>query len=230
MSPLTLMTYNIRLGIQQGLEPIAHIISAQSADIVALQEVGDYWKMGPEGPSTATLAELCDMPHHHHVPAIVEKSHHYGHALLSRHPIEVQWERELPRDKDEPRVLLYAIVRTPGRDVHVLSTHLSWIEDRDAQGEILADEFAALHEAGHHVVVMGDLNEYDANTPWLARLQATSKDADGELARLTFPSTKPRIRIDYLMTNRGQWKEARVLNEQRASDHFPLVAQWSVDA
>ncbi len=222
---LTIMTYNIRLGIQQGLDAIASVVTPHTPDILALQEVGDYWTMGPEGPSTSTLSELCDLPHAHHVAALVDGTHHYGHALLSKHPFDVVAQIELPQHKDEPRVLLHTIVHAPEQDVHVLSTHLSWIEDRAEQGKILADKVNELTAQGHTVMIMGDLNEHEP-VDWLSSLLAQCEDADQELERLTFPSKKPRIRIDYLLCTKGRWEDPRVIEEREASDHLPLVARW----
>ena len=224
--PLRLMTYNIRLGIQLGLEPLARIINAEAPDLLALQEVGDRWRMGPDGDTTGELAQRCGFLCHHHVAAIVEGEHRYGHALLSRHPMEVLEVVALPRSEDEPRALLHARVETPAGVIDVLSTHLSWIGDRPAQGEVLADRALELIAEGRALCVLGDLNEHDGEVTWLKRLKGAMRDADEELGRATFPASEPRLKIDYILVSRGRCDEARVLDEPRASDHAPLVARW----
>lgn len=215
------MTYNIRLGIQQGLDALASVIRSHDPDIIALQEVGQNWKMGPAGDTTAALAELLGFEHHRFVPCIDESPHFYGHALLSKHPILESKDVLLPKEVDEPRVLTQSRLDTPDGEIVLLSTHLSWIEDRDAQGEVLADLAHALHEHGERVVIMGDLNE-EHRPAWFVRLLEVYQDADSQQERLTFPSDKPRIRIDYLLANQGSWEDVLVTEEREASDHLPL--------
>src|SRR6056297_1320435 len=105
---LHLTTYNIRLGIQQGLQAVAEVLQkAPGLDIVAVQEVGDSWQMGPSGDSTAHLAQLLGLDHFIHVPALTEESSdgsraRYGHALLSRWPLQYSTIVALPQYEDEP--------------------------------------------------------------------------------------------------------------------------------
>lgn len=217
------MTYNIRLGRQRGVDAIADVIHAQRPDVVALQEVGRGWREGPAGDTTRTLAGRLALPHHLHVPAIDEAGALYGHALLSRWPIASSEVEPLPRGVDEPRVLLRAVIDTPRGPLTLLTTHLSWIEDRPAQGEVLRQRALALAEQGARVVVMGDLNEHEP-TPWLEALREHLHDADAALARPTYPADAPRIRIDYLLSSHGEWREVAVPRELDASDHRPVCA------
>lgn len=222
------MTYNIRLGIQEGLETLAAVIRSHDPDIVALQEVGQNWKMGPPGDTTSALAEILGFPHHQFIRCIDETPHAYGHALLSKYPILEREDISLPKDVDEPRVLTRCVIDSPKGSLTLLTTHLSWIEDREMQGEVLADLATTLHEEGQHVVIMGDLNE-EHRPDWFARLLQIYRDADAERERLTFPSEEPRIRIDYLLTNKGTWEDVTITEERKASDHLPLSALLVLD-
>ena len=223
------MTYNIRLGLQQGLGAIATIILDSGADVIALQEVGKGWTMGPPGDSIATLSALTGLPYALHVPALqTPPAHHYGHALLSRWPIQTRADaiELLPKQDDEQRALLTSCIHTPQGPVHLISTHLSWIGDRPAQGDLLvtrAKALAQLHPGGP-TLVLGDLNEHDPSTPWLAELLAWGQDADGQRQRLTFPAQAPTRRIDYLIAHGGRWEQVAVIEDAQASDHFPVVA------
>ncbi len=221
-------TYNIRLGIQQGLDAIAQAAMAcgRSPDLLAIQEVGSAWTMGPPGDTTATLASALSLPHAHYVPAILAGDARYGHALLSRYPLTALEHVALTRLEDEPRVLLHARVDAPEGPIHLLTTHLSWLEqDRPAQGAQLVERALALDADGAHVIIMGDLNEHDA--PWLSALRARFADADAAMQRLTYPAHAPRLRLDYLWTNQGQWGEVCVGPDAEASDHLALSARWS---
>ncbi len=223
---LTCMTYNIRLGIQEGIPAIAHVVNQHSPDLLAVQEIGDHWTMGPEGDSTHILSTHINLPHYHHVKAITQHdNNHYGHALLSRYPFEIKNESLLPQDKDEPRKILHVELQHPELGpLHIISTHLSWIEDRDVQGQLLQEYAHKLISQGHHVIIMGDLNEHEHEKPWLKALLETFEDADASQQRKTFPSTEPRIRIDYLLSSKGKWSEALVPEETSASDHFPVIS------
>ncbi len=225
---LHVATYNIRLGIQKGLPAVADALRVTPAlDLIALQEVGDHWRMGPEGDSTAEISELLALPYSVHVPAIEEPHddgvHRYGHALLSRYPFSHTEVIDLPRNKDEPRALLHAVVDTPAGPLEVLSTHLSYLdEDRPAQGEFLLRWLAA-HPATSPRMIMGDLNAPD-DEPWLSTLLTDFTDADGDQRRHTFPSDAPDRRIDYILTHAAKVEEVRVIEDPETSDHFPLLA------
>lgn len=227
---MQVMTYNIRLGIQQGLNAIADAISPYSPDLLALQEVGHHWKMGPTGDTTATLSALTGLPHAIYVPCIKERDaqgqpQQYGHALMARWPLVPLKLEPLPQDEDEPRALLHARLEHPSGPVLILSTHLSWlISDRPAQGKLLLERAEAAIAADERLIIMGDLNEDDPSALWLESLKALMYDADHHLSRLTYPSSAPRLRLDYLLTNIKPWRDPTIIQDQATSDHFPLTA------
>lgn len=214
------VTYNIRLGKQQGVEAIADAIRDQEPDVLAIQEVGLNWTMGPEGDTTARLSELLDLPYHEFSHALDENGGQYGHALLSRFPITSSERIELPREVDEPRTMLKSEIEIPDGRLTVISTHLSYIDDRVMQGPLLVEAAMA---AAEPVVVMGDLNGEDYED-FVMELQDNFNDADGELRRTTFPSDAPRIRIDYLLARGGSWADVVVGENAEASDHHFVAA------
>ncbi len=237
---LRVCTYNIRLGLQEGPDACARVLAAWAPDVVALQEVGRGWTMGPPGRTAAEIAKRLSLPHHVHVPAIItSEDARYGTALLSRWPIDVREVVELPQAIDEPRRLLIAGIR-PGPPAGggfdpagiptftVRSTHLSHLtEERPAQGALLARR--ALGEAQiAPTLVMGDLNDAGP-TGWLDELLATFIDAaPGPHSPHTFPTSSPERRIDYLLasTSAGVWQSAHVPCDPKtlaASDHLPVI-------
>jgi endonuclease/exonuclease/phosphatase family metal-dependent hydrolase len=230
---IRLMTYNIRLGIQQGLTPIAEHISRQNADIVALQEVGDRWVMGPSGDTTRELAERLNMPYALHVATILRRrSARYGHALLSRWPLSNTSVKMLPRVKDERRALLMTTAETPYGPLRLITTHLSWLaQDRPKQGKILV-KLAQEHIDGQTapLLVMGDLNEDNPDAPWLLELKSLMRDADAPLDRKTFPAKAPRVRIDFLLSSVGAWNATDTVEDAAASDHYALASTLDLAA
>lgn len=224
---MRLMTYNIRLGKQLGLEPIAEIIRAHDPDLLAVQEIGDRRSEGPPGDGVARLARACELPHHHHARTIPTPGGPgaYGHALLSRWPLRDLTKTPLPRDVDEPRALLTALVDAPAGPLLSVSTHLSWIEDRPTQGAELLEHITSLCERHptRPLVLMGDLNE-PGPTSWLAGLAQLLEDADARRDRPTYPASGPTARIDYIWARGGALEDVRVPHEPDASDHLPVLA------
>ena len=78
---LRLSSYNIRLCLEQGVDAVAHEIRSLAPDIIALQEVGMFWRMGPPGDLTQQLAARSGLRHHIFVPALYHEDGAYGIAL-----------------------------------------------------------------------------------------------------------------------------------------------------
>lgn len=235
---LRLMTYNIRLGIQQGLEAIANVIVEADPDIVALQEVGHHWTMGPSGDSTARLSTLTGLSHHGFIPAIVEERPggepaRYGQAILSRWPICDLQIDALPQLEDEPRRLARALIESPAGPLEVWCTHLSYLEvDRPAQGEVLHERLAGATQCGGNGApvarfVMGDFNEPEI-TPWLDQLCQACVDPGAAQAVRTFPAHRPDRRIDYVLGQGALPVSHKVLDNAVASDHLGVLTLWEV--
>lgn len=242
-APITLITFNIRLGIQEGLESIAaNLKKCPAPDILALQEVGDYWKMGPPGDSTGEIANLLKLPHYFHVPALLEKAppgkgktghYYYGHSLLSRWPFEERTILTLPQKTDEPRALLRSVLRLPSGSVEILSTHLSYKEeDRRLQGKFLCTWLRNNPPAPDTPrFIMGDLNadlDADREDRWLAELLSEFIDSDNEEKRKTYPSEAPRLRLDYILGQGATHIETKVGSDSGPSDHYLLISRWEV--
>jgi endonuclease/exonuclease/phosphatase family metal-dependent hydrolase len=223
------MTYNIRLGIQQGVEAIARVIAAQKPDIIALQEVGKNWCMGPDGDTSAEIARLAGFEHFYYVPTIHEDpEHRYGHALLSRWPIEHPRIFNFTQNIDEPRAALLARIATPDGPVRVIATHLSHKEDERAlQAPELLELLEEFRADGEPTMIMGDLNEVE-DADWMRRLAAGMSSAGERAGALTFPNPAPTRRIDHILLSQADLIRAEVLDEADASDHRPLVAEVAI--
>ena len=214
---MKLATYNIRLGIQEGLDAIAKQLDDCDADIVTLQEVGRHWIMGPGGDSTRYLAKACGYDHFLFVPAIALASGpaQYGHAVLSRYPLTQARVHALTQAVDEPRRVLVVGVQAP-HPFTLISTHLSHIQDRAAQ---LDEVYAHLTEGPW--VLMGDLN---AEPGSLGSLDDVGSFAD--VTQKTFPSDAPRQRIDHIVVHAGTLDSVGTFGTSAASDHLGVQATW----
>jgi endonuclease/exonuclease/phosphatase family metal-dependent hydrolase len=234
---MKLMTYNIRLGIQHGVERIAEVIDAQGPDIVAIQEVGRHWRMGPPRNTTEELSELTGLEYSDFVATIQQERDEgapaeYGHAILSRWPIERVARYDFARDVDEPRAACVYSVEAPSGAILILSLHLSHIDaERSKHGPELLKLAAKYLAEDLPLFVLGDLNEDSDKRVWLSELRELMLDAagsgDATDQSATFPAEDPQDRIDYLMASRGRWERYEVVDEAFASDHRPVVAEWS---
>ncbi|WP_246099117.1 endonuclease/exonuclease/phosphatase family protein [Persicimonas caeni] len=218
------MTYNIRLGIQQGVEAIARVIREQRPDIVALQEVGRGWRMGPEGDTAAELCTQCDLPHHVYVTTIDDDGQHYGHAILSRWPLQNPEIVRFTQNIDEPRAALITRVDADGQPLRIISTHLSHRDpERAVHGTELVELVGKVTSEDCPTLLMGDLNEED-DADFIHALKDRMADAGDLVEGKTYPNPAPMVRIDYLMAHGGRFEGAQILDEREASDHRPLVA------
>lgn len=238
---MRIMTYNIRIGIQQGLEAIARVIRQANPDIVALQEVGKNWNYGPPvGDTLAKLSALTGLEFHAYAPTLTLPGQgvrdssdtqdapidaQYGHGLLSRWPITSTHIQPLTCIADEQRTLMFATTETNQGRLQILSTHLSHRDsDRPTQALELLEAAQKLAQTRQPALILGDLNEH-SDAIWIKKLQKTWSDADQLQNRLTFPADAPRIRIDYLFAINAIWQnDVTVIDEQKASDHRPVIA------
>jgi endonuclease/exonuclease/phosphatase family metal-dependent hydrolase len=231
------MTYNIRLGMQRGVARIAEVINNQHPDIVALQEVGRHWTMGPPRDTIAELSDATDLPHHDFITTIRRArdegaTAEYGHAVLSRWPLERLARYNFTQDIDEPRAACIYRIDTPDGPVRFLATHLSHLEaERAVHGPELLDLASESSTDAQPLFVAGDLNECAGTCSWLSTLRhalTNAADAAG-VDEPTFPAEDPDVCIDYLLADRGVWSGYEVVEELFASDHRPVVAEWSAD-
>jgi endonuclease/exonuclease/phosphatase family metal-dependent hydrolase len=224
------MTYNIRLGIQLGVEAIAQIIRDQNPDIVALQEVGNQWRMGPDGDTAAGICEMIGFGHHCYVTTICEdQDHRYGHTLLSRWPIEQRDIVGFSQHIDEPRSALIADITTDEGPIRVISTHLSHRDrERVRHGKELVELVGKHTSEQRPTLLMGDLNEED-DADWVRTLKEGMDSAGDRVDGKTYPNPKPSVLIDYVMVHGGRVQAAQILDERQASDHRPVVADIAFD-
>ncbi|MEQ8821227.1 MAG: endonuclease/exonuclease/phosphatase family protein [Sumerlaeia bacterium] len=254
---LTVMTYNIRVGLglggswsghdpKENLLSIAELILDSGADIVLLQEVDTGARRTNEVDEPALLAEGTGF-HAAFSPALQRDGGHYGIAILSRWPLEVQTVQlfkpdysgkpDLPDWYAEQRVAQVATVQAPGGPLTVINTHLGVTKDQRLPQ--LTQIATLVDRAPHPVILGGDLNaEPDAEEllPLRNRLADAYHDmgqgraglpADLPIAeRLTFPADDPNRCIDYLFYAQSAFQpiKTEVIAEKSLSDHRPVLA------
>jgi endonuclease/exonuclease/phosphatase family metal-dependent hydrolase len=230
---LRVMTYNVHTGIgmdkKLDLKRIADVINRERPDLVGLQEVDRGVERTGRIDEIQELARLTKMEY-----AFANNLRYqggwYGVAILSRFPI-LATEHKLYRNRREAerRGFIRAEVDFKGERLNFVTTHLDYqFEDgRLFEAEQLTE---ALDRCAGPLIVVGDLND-EPSGPAYKLLAGRFGDAwVASDTGLTFPSDKPRKRIDYVFLRSGEHigvRKAAVL-ETQASDHRPLLVDLAV--
>jgi endonuclease/exonuclease/phosphatase family metal-dependent hydrolase len=174
-------------------------------------------------------------------PTVTRGEEHYGHALLSRWPIEIVKRARLPHDPtswwQEPRSAIWARVDVDGQVVNVITTHLGLgPHERVLQvQELLGAEWMGAIPETEPMLLCGDFNALPGSAPYrlaagkLRDVQTASRD---HRPLATFSSTQPLVRLDHIFTTkhfeRQQVFVVRNDLTRVASDHLPLVADLRI--
>lgn len=234
---LTLVSYNIHSGIgtdgRFDLRRVGEVLREIDADIIALQEVGDFRGQTSREDQPEHLAELLGL-HMAFGPNVVRQGRRYGNAVLSRLPILKSKNYDLSVDGREPRGALRCDLELGGgRQLHVFCLHLglSLGERRRQEGLLLSADILRDAVRKDPVVVCGDFN-YWGNKPMPALVRRAIHDAALELgaAARTYPSRWPLLRLDRIFVDAGVRPLAirphRSPLASVASDHLPLVLNF----
>lgn len=219
-------------------ERIVRVLSDINADIIALQEVVCVEGKRPENHQARYIAEALG----YHMELGENRRHNggaYGNALLSRFPIEHARNYDISVGGRERRGCLRADVRLEdGGWLHIFNLHLgtSFFERRDQARQLFRQQILTdIHLPGNKIV-LGDLNEW---TKGLAsRLLHTHFEGAHIRTRLgrarTYPGVFPLLHLDHIYFDRELKLKDVTLHRSRtalvASDHMPLVAEFSIPA
>jgi endonuclease/exonuclease/phosphatase family metal-dependent hydrolase len=234
MKQLKVMSYNIHHAnppSKPGLidiNAIAEVIRSQDPDLVALQEVDvNTGRSGRVNQAEAIAGKLG--MHFFFGKAIDHDGGDYGVAILSRYPISEPLVFKLPTDsatKGERRVLATAKITLPeGRAIRFGSTHL------DAQSDSVNRDLQ-IKEIRHissgiklPFILAGDLNAHPGTS--IIRQLDKKFTRTCEPCAPTIPVINPQKTIDFIaFTHKSPFRIAdhKVIQEQYASDHLPVVA------
>lgn len=231
---LNVMTFNIHHGRgtdgELNLQRIADTIAASQADLVGLNEVDRHFSArSAYVDQIAWLRDYLQMDYAYS-GAISRAAGEYGNALLSRYPIQSIRHHRFRFKMAENRSLLEAGVLISGFPISVYVTHLSL--DRLTHRRQTAFILDTVKQDAHPAVCLGDWNMRPGSKPWRAvtqHLQDAWQKA-GEGCGYTFPSFRPRSRLDYIFLS-DDFHVARtevITACPKASDHLPVSAHVSL--
>lgn len=238
------MTYNVHgcSGMDGRVSPrrIAGVIDAEAPDLIALQEVDLGRRRSRAEDQAALIARELGL-HAVFCPTVTVGEEHYGHALLSRWPIEMVKRSLLPTALGnwwpEPRAALWARVLLGSQPVHVITTHLGLDRrERHLQMQaLLGEEWLGAVPENEPAILCGDFNLRPGGAPYrlaVARLRDVQTAVHNPRPASTFSSLQPFVRIDHILISAGLTPLAAFVPRNEltrvASDHLPLVADLEV--
>jgi len=241
---LRVMTYNVHscFGMDGKISPsrIARVIEMHDPDIVALQEI-DLGRVRSRGHDQARMIADELGFHFSFCPTVVRGKELYGHALLTRFPVEVVKTGLLnggpnPRSK-EPRGAIWAKVELNGIGLHIVNTHFGLgRQERVLQAaDLLGDNWIGKISPDDCLILCGDFNSFPDSLPYQA-ISSRFRDAQMLMKNFrpqkTFAALYPFTRIDHIFVS-PQFEVEKIQVPKNnltriASDHLPLIADLSV--
>jgi endonuclease/exonuclease/phosphatase family metal-dependent hydrolase len=249
--PLRVVSYNMHTGIgadgRLDLDRTASTLAAMNADVIGLEEVDVHWSGRSLWRDQArALAEKLDMRvffapiYSLDPPAEGEPRREYGLAILTDLPVLSRENHDITRLSTQSSDPVPApapgfpevVVAADGAIVHVYATHLDYRGDPSVRAMQVADTLAILDDDpdGAQQVLMGDFNA-PPTAPELAPLWQELVDSwavAGEGDGLTYPTTDPVKRIDYVTHSTSIDTVSVQVPTTDASDHLPVVADLVV--
>jgi len=238
---LRVLCYNIHYG--QGMDGqydvarLAEVIKAAKPDLVALQEVDVGVKRSGRVHQLQKLGELTGMtarfgPTQHYEGGL------FGNAVLTRLPIldeliqPLPYTEATPELQTYPRGALVITVKAPdGKPLRFISTHFQHnvpedrIQEAKAINALFADPADKLR-----TILAGDFNAKPQDEP-ITLLEKHWTHAIDAARAPSVPSVNPKSRIDYIFYRGAtdfRTLSSKVLPEQMASDHRPILAELAV--
>jgi endonuclease/exonuclease/phosphatase family metal-dependent hydrolase len=227
-SPVTVMTYNIHSAYsaagRQDPEEIAQAIEASGAQIVTLDEVSRGWLIDGSTDLVFWLSRRLDMP-------ILFKGTAdpvWGNAILTRDPVLQTGAGTLPLSHTLiPRGYLWARVDVGGPEpLLVITTHLHHIE---AEHDVRMEQVPVVVDFWNrrpYSLVMGDMNAQPGDPEMDLFSRAGLVDSWAQAGKgdgLTFSSTDPHERIDWIWHTPDTKAVSADVPATTASDHRPVV-------
>jgi endonuclease/exonuclease/phosphatase family metal-dependent hydrolase len=240
---IRLMTYNVHGcgGMDGRVSPrrVARVIASQVPDLVALQEVDLGRRRSRAEDQGAMIAQQLGM-HVVFCPTITRGQEHYGHALLSRWPVETVKRALLPHDPKgwwkEPRAALWARVTVGDTRVNIVTTHLGLgrYERLLQMRMLLGPDWLGGIPDEEPIILCGDFNLTPGSVPYglaAARFRDVQAARDGHRPLNTFSSLRPFVRLDHVFISKPfavkRVSVPRTNLTRLASDHLPLVVELS---
>jgi endonuclease/exonuclease/phosphatase family metal-dependent hydrolase len=236
---IRVMSYNIHHSNPPGkegvidIDAIARVIKSEDPDLVALQEVDVNTKRSGPFNQAKEIADDLDM-HFFFGKALDYQGGGYGVAILSKFPLKDTSVHRLPAKEGsnvEPRIVATARIELPnGTAIRFGSTHLDARRD-SANRQSQVEEVVRIAEREQlPFILAGDFNAVP-NSEVMQTVKNQFK-LSCQKCPLTSSAQNPVRTIDYIVfkdpSNKLRVQDHEVINEDKASDHLPVVAEFKV--
>ena len=153
------LNLHILQDVGNNVTTMANFIKSHNLEIVGLQEVDN--NTGRNGSTLHQAKALADALGWHwgYSKAITLGSGEYGHAIISKYPIESYKTVQLDSAGEEQRVMGHAVIKAGEHKVNVLNLHLSFQSKNATQISQVADYVKNMSS----YIITGDFNTTVAN-------------------------------------------------------------------
>ncbi len=239
LRPLRVMSYNVHScrGMDGRISPerIARVIEMSDADIVALQEI-DVGRTRSRGHDQAKMiGDLVGMQAHF-CPTVKRGEEHYGHAILSRFPVEIvridTFANQRRSTRIEPRGAVWGRIEVEGLRLNLISTHfgLGRLERVEQAEELMGKKWIGGIKKNEAIILCGDFNTRPESPAYKivgARLDDAQLRVKNHKPLKTFSAFLPFARIDHVFISDHFVPEKISVPKNHwtrvASDHLPLI-------
>lgn len=216
--------------IRQNLDAVARLIRVADADLVALQELDQASSWSGGFDHLEYLARQVGYPYHFHGLHVARDKPRlaYGTGVLSRFPIESGISRAFAQNLLDTKGYVLTRIDAPVGTLDLVSLHLDFkrTRERRTQLEFLAERLLDGDRTADHLVVAGDFNcRIRGRDRVLSSFVDDQELVVAECTKGTFPSRKPKRRIDYVLISEGLEYQQRMVVPARLSDHLPVLAE-----
>ena len=233
------MTFNIQHALDFKKRIIdtdlfADAIKKHNVDFCGLNEVRGQGPIDGYTDQTNAIADRIGYNRYFGEAIRVLGTSPYGNAVLSRYPLksvetiripDPDKENEFNRDGEpvhyESRCIIKAVIEENGKDICILVTHFGLAESERINAVNML--CAIIDTTDLPIILMGDFNtepDEELLAPLLGRLKSVDASEN------TFPSDKPRIKIDYILYKGLECIYSETINEIYA-DHLPIIAEFN---
>jgi endonuclease/exonuclease/phosphatase family metal-dependent hydrolase len=238
---IRIATYNVHkcCGLDRRTQPsrIAEVIQEIDADVIAIQEVLNVQGGKPEFDQARCIVAKGEYSWRFGETRLLHGGP-YGNMTLSRFPVQMSRSYDLTRQGRERRGCLRTDIRVSENILlHVFNVHLGtgFMERRHQAQKLVSPHVLLTNELTGARVVLGDFNEWTRGL--VTRLMATNfESVDLRILgryRRTYPGLLPFLHLDHFYFDKMLRLESCRLHRSRqalvASDHLPLVADFSLD-
>lgn len=230
---VTFLSYNVQhfknfITQEIDFDLFAKTIGDLKAEVVGLNEVRDMGVDSDYQPQAKILAEKLGYYYYFAKAIDFGGVNPYGNAIVSKYPIKSAKVVKIPNPNPpkydgyyEPRCVLQAELEISGRIITVLVSHFGLNPDEQ---ENAIETVKGLFKS-ENCILMGDFN-IDSDKQLIERVRAFACDTavhlKGEL--FSFPSDKPRVKIDYIFTSHDLRVKRADIPQIVTADHCPHLA------